>query len=158
MLENHLRLEMWDLALTVAYVRLGLIPLQRDTENRYVPPKATLETMPPDEARKSKRKYRKLWRRELARQLREFERAPSRVRKSENVGYSVKFRGRWRPIIDSFEGQLLEIAAFEVGEFPSICARGYRWDRVKSCKDLRKELLKAAIELGLCPDRRAKTR
>ncbi len=150
---ENLKLELWDLALAVAMTRLGLVPLQRDG-NDYVPPKAALAAMPVDEARKAKRKYRKLWRRSLARDLKVFEATPQRVRKWKYCHRGVNVRGSWKGAADALEGQLLEIEALDVGRRPSCHARGYRWVHVRSCPELRKELLRAAMEFGLCPERR----
>lgn len=72
---------------------LGIAPMS--TSLRYGAAKA-LASLPPDEARKMKRKFRKLWRREMKRELRELERRYRRAGLDiEKFAHPVD---RWRPL------------------------------------------------------------
>lgn len=130
-------------------LRLGLVPL-RMADGKLQPPKKDLAQMPADEARKARRKYRKMWRRELARELREFEQTPKRRLKREYSWCGEYIKGKWTDCDDDPLGsRLLRIQHFEVGEKPSAYARGYRWQLVKGSPEFDREIVKAARELGL---------
>lgn len=147
--------DLWEVASVVAMLRLGLVPLRR-VNGTIQPPKKDLAAMPPDEAKKARRKYRKMWRRELAKTLREFEKLPKRRQKSVYSWGGNYVKGRWKSVDDDPLGvMLLEIEKVEVGEKPSAWARGYRWASVKNCEAFQKELIKAARELGLMHRKRS---
>jgi hypothetical protein len=146
------RQDLWELASVIAFERLGLVPL-RKVDGECIPPKDDLAAMDPEAARKARRKYRKIWRRDLARELHDFEKAPKRLKKNWRwTGASV--RGRWRCDEDPLTSMMYLVAACEVGERPSKHARGYRWARVKNSVEYNKELLKVALGLGLVDPRR----
>ncbi len=136
----------------VAMTRVGLLPLQRDEKGAYHPPTVAVAA-DPEGTRTARRKYRKLWRRALARDLRDFDRRPRRVQKRDTWqgGY---IKGRWQSREDPLEGRLLQILSYDVGRRPRRNARGLRWDLVKTCPELRKELLKVATEFGLLDPQR----
>lgn len=141
--------DLWELASVLAMVRLGLVPLRLDNR-KLQPPKKDLAQMPTDEARKARRKYRKLWRRALARELRDFEKTPKRRQKREFSWCGEYIKGKWTDCDDDPLGtRLLRILHFEVGERPSPYARGYRWSLVKASPEFDREIVKAARELGL---------
>lgn len=105
--------------------------------------------MPAEEARKAKRKYRKLWRRSLYREMRDFEKTKPRNIKNMWGWTSASIRGNWKSSEDPYYGQLLLYASVEVGKRPSWSARGYRWKRVKESEEYRITIKKVAMELGL---------
>jgi len=110
--------------------------------------------MTAEESRKARRKYRKLWRRSLARELKEFEKAPRRRQKVAWRFTGAHVRGKWKCEEDPLEGMMFLIAALEVGERPSAYARGYRWSRVSCCQEYRKMLLTVAKEFALLDPQR----
>lgn len=110
--------------------------------------------MPSDEARKARRKYRKLWRRSLARDIRAYQNTPKRRRERDWKYTGAYVRGVWKNDEDALTCVLLQILAVEVGQRPSHHARAYRWDRVTVCEEYRKTLLQVAKELGLVDPRR----
>ncbi len=105
--------------------------------------------MSPEDARKVRRKYRKLWRRSLYREMLEFDKTPQRAIKTKWGWNGSHIRGHWKCEEDPYYGQLLLYAAMEVGDRPSWSARGYRWKRVKESKEYRKMIGIVALELGL---------
>lgn len=105
--------------------------------------------MPAEEARKAKRKYRKLWRRSLYREMREFEKTAPRNVKNHYNWTGASIRGSWKCAECPYLGQLFLYASQEVGQRPSWSARGYRWKRVKESEEFRKMLKIVAMELGL---------
>lgn len=141
------RQNLWELASVIAFERLGLVPL-RKVDGVCQPPSADLAAMPADAARKARRKYRKLWRRSLVRELKDFDSAPKR-RKRHWRWTRAAVRGAWKCVKDPLEGHLLIVQGLEVGQRPSKSARGYRWQRVKDCVEYRAMLYKVADELGL---------
>jgi len=139
--------DMWELASVIAFERLGLLPL-RKIDGVMQPPGDAFATMSPDTARRMKRKYRKLWRRDLVRDLRDFAKAAPRRRKHwRYTGTYVD--GKWKCVEDPLLGMMLKIQALDVGRRPRWAARGYRWERVLQSKEYNKMLLKVAAELGL---------
>lgn len=144
---------MWELTSLIAFERLGLVP-PRKVDDKCVPPALDLAAMSPEEARKAKRKFRKLWRRSLARDYREFEKAPKR-RKNDWRWTGCSVRGRWRALEDPLDGLLLFAKALEVGCRPSQSARGYRWGRVIHSQEFQKMRMKVAAELGLLHPKRS---
>jgi hypothetical protein len=150
---TDLKEELWRLAFVIALTRVGLLALQRDENGAYVPPSADVKA-DPAATRKARRKYRKLWRQDLARSLKEFGAAPKR-RQKKMRWHGVSINGQWKSVEDPFEGRLLEIKSCEVGRRPRRGARAQRWIRVKQCPQLRKELLKVAAEFGLLDPKRS---
>jgi hypothetical protein len=147
------REDLWELASVIAFERLGLVPL-RKVDGAYQPPGPELATMSAEDSRKAKRKYRKLWRRSLARDLKMFEKAPRRRQKDLWRFTGASVRGAWKCVEDPLEGNMFLIAAVEVGERPSWYARGYRWARVKCCNEYRRMLLSVAKEFALLDPQR----
>jgi hypothetical protein len=144
---TDLKEELWRLAFIVAMTRVGLLALQRDENGAYLPPSADVKA-DPAATRKARRKYRKLWRQDLARSLKEFGSAPKR-RQKKMRWHGATVKGKWKSCEDALDGRLLEIKACDVGRRPRRPARGERWKRVRQCPQLRKELLKVAAEFGL---------
>ena len=144
--------EKWMLAFAVALDRCGLLASERDGFDAWVPPTLAVADDPAG-TRVARRRYRKLWRRSLARELREFELTPKRrQRKMKHEGAYVK--GRWVSREDPLEGMMLRIQALAVGRRPWRHARGKRWWRVKTCPELRRTLLQVAKEFGLLDPKR----
>jgi hypothetical protein len=150
---TDLKEELWRLAFIVAMTRVGLLALERNEDGAYLPPTAAVKA-DPEGTRKARRKYRKLWRMDLARSLKEFGNAPKR-RQKRMRWHGVTINGQWKSVEDPFEGRLLEIKACEVGRRPRRGARAQRWIRVKQCPELRVELLKVAAEFGLLDPKRS---
>ena len=150
---TNLKKELWRLAFIVAVTRVGLLALERNDDGAYVPPTEAVKA-DPEGTRKARRKYRKLWRRDLARTLNELESAPRR-RKKQMRWHGAVVKCQWRRREDPLEGYMLEIKACEVGRRPRRHARAQRWIRVKQCLELRAELLKVATEFGLLDPRRS---
>lgn len=141
--------ELWDYASAIALAKLGLLPLSK-VDGVTKPPGKAFATDRSPEARKAKRKYRKLWRRSLVKQLKEWERMPPRLKKEYTwLLNGTKVRGRWKGAKDPLEGALIELEAVEVGEHPSAYARGYRWNRVVNSVEYQDALRDAARQLGL---------
>ena len=145
--------DLWEVASAVAFVRLGLVPL-RKVDDKVQPPTAELAAMPLEESRKARRKYRKLWRRDLARFLKMYEQTPKRRRESEWRYTGAYMKGVWKNVEDAMTCMLNQIHSVEVGEKPSWYARAYRWERVTTCDEYRKVLLEVAKELVLVDPRR----
>lgn len=137
----------------VAMTRVGLLPLQRNEKGGYYPP-SLIVAADPEGTRAARRKYRKLWRRALARDLKEFDRMPRR-RQKQSTWQGGYIKGKWQSREDPLEGRLLQILSYDVGRRPRRNARGMRWDLVKACPELRKELLKVANEFGLLDPQRS---
>lgn len=131
--------------------RMGIVP-PRVIEGRCQSVMQDLANMDPSEARRAKRKYRKVWRRSLARELREFECTPRRRRDQWAWG-GAYVKGVWESCEDPLGGMLLKLVAVDVGKRPSRYARWDRWQRVKASQEFRKTLLEVAIELGLIAKR-----
>lgn len=149
---TDLKKELWRLAFIIAMTRVGLLPLQRSEHGKYLPPTEAVKA-DPEGTRKARRKYRKLWRRKLQRSLRGFELLPRRVKKRRRW-HGATVNGKWQSRQDPLEGLMLEIKAVEVGRRPRRHARGQRWVLVKSCPEVRAELLKVAAEFGLLDPKR----
>lgn len=127
--------------------RAGILPLARDENGAYIPPtKDTRER--PAETRAARRKYRKMWRRDIARDVRDFEKAAKRVQKRMRWQGAI-VKGHWSSREDPLDGMLLKIKALEVGRRPRKNARAGRWQRVRNCPELRRVLKEVAIEFGL---------
>lgn len=148
-----LKEELWKLAFIVAMTRAGFLALQRDDDGKYLPPTAAVKADPAG-TREARRKYRKAWRRELARKLREFETSPKRQQKRMKW-HGAYVKGKWKHRQDPLEAHLLEIKGLEVGRRPRRHARGQRWCLVKSCPEVRKALLEVAAEFGLLDPKRS---
>lgn len=147
------RQDLWELATVIAMERLGIVPLRR-IDGKCQPPRPDLARMEPDEARKAKRRYRKLWRRDLARELREFERTPKRRKKDWH--YSGAYvNGSWKSVQDPLECFFIKIEAVEAGSDPTAYGRSARWSRVKDGPEFRRMLMKVAAELGLLHPKRS---
>lgn len=140
--------DLWELASVIAFERLGLV-LLRQVDGKCIPPSVELAAMPAEEARKARRKYRKLWRRSLYREMRDFEKTPQRSVHRVWSWTGADIRGNWKCAECPYYGQLLIYASLEVGERPSWSARGYRWKRVKESEEYRKMIKIVALELGL---------
>jgi hypothetical protein len=135
--------DLWEVASVIAMLRLGLHPL-RKVDGKHVSPKKDLDALPADESRRLRRKYRKIWRRALMRDLREFEKLPKRQQVKQFSWCGEYIKGRYVDNDDDpLMSMMLQIAKYEVGEKPSPWARGYRWALVKSTPEFERELLRA---------------
>jgi hypothetical protein len=142
------RAALWRLAFMIALDRVGVLALPRAEDGAYMPPTEAVKA-DPEGTRKARRRYRKLWRRALARELKEFERAPPRRRRKHWAWIGAFVKGVYKAKDDPFDSVMLLLRSVEVGCSPRRNARGARWQRVKQCHEVRRELLKAAQELGL---------
>lgn len=93
-----------------------------------------------------KRKYRKLWRAELASRARGIDRTPKRRRDRDHGLMSWYGRTLKR---DAVEEWLVTLTNHGVGDRPDAIGRACRWTTVRYSEALTRELKKAALELGL---------
>lgn len=107
--------------------------------------------MDPGAARKAKRRWRKLWRVSLKRELRFYEALPRRTRKGYYAGGSL-VNGKWRSSRDVLEGCFFNMRSCDVGRHPRFGARIARALKVCFGKELQKAISVAMKDLGLMPD------
>jgi hypothetical protein len=142
---------LWELAVATAMVRCGILPSPCDPSKGYLPPTAAVAA-DPQGTRKARRRYRKLWRRSLLREIRAFDALSPRQRR--NLVGPVPYRGGTRWPEDPLFYVFSIVKGHDVGrQRPRRAGRSLRWLRVKSCPELRRELLRAAAELGLIEPR-----
>jgi len=129
--------EMWELAVYTTLQRIGVMPFHKRGMM-----KAALSHLSEEESRKARRKYRKVWRRELARAIKAFDSLSVREQERTCIDWSFT-------CYDGIEGAMDMLKSMSVGSKPNKKARHARLHLVRFSERFSTEFKKVAVELGV---------